>query len=607
MIWTAARRQSHWPGRTTRLLPLLLLGILFVGGSRARSQDGGALDAPQYAQHGAQHPLAEHGDAGGPPLLRGPEITAPSVNRPATVFYAVVSALHVMQSRFFAIWHGTWPYAIDWTAAVMGTQVSTSLAAFSLSGIHRGEADVALADQHVLVSENLINRYTQQLSAFYFGENAFGLRNQAYDDMLWVVLGWLESIKFIDLHSDLHYASSAGANGSTWYAKQFSPAFAHRARIFYDLAARGWNTTLCGGGMIWSPWLTPYKNAITNELFIAASVNMYLYFPGDLNSSPFLANGPFAIEDEDLPAKANDPKYLEAAITGYRWLSSSNMKNSQGLYVDGFHIHGWKGGANGSVGTGNCDVRNEAVYTYNQGVILTGLRGLWEATGATRYLEDGHQLIGDVIAATGWYDRGSETRYKWAGLGRNGVMEEACDPSGSCSQDSQCFKGIFFLHLTTFCASLPVGLRDGVGFKADADVASLHRQSCRGYASWIAHNARAAYGTGQDGVFGMWWTIGLTEEENPNGLALDVPHEGIDYRNQGVPNNTLWRFDEDQLSVDEQQQPRASSEGRIGLASVTDPNDRGRGRTVETHSGGVSVLRALYRLNVMDGGYGLDW
>ena len=39
--------------------------------------------------------------------------------------------------------------------------------------------------------------------------------------------------------------------------------------------------------MSWNPYLEPYKNAITNELFISASIGMYLYFPGDDNDSPF--------------------------------------------------------------------------------------------------------------------------------------------------------------------------------------------------------------------------------------------------------------------------------------------------------------------------------
>ena len=212
-----------------------------------------------------------------------PDVSPETINSPST-YGALLYALHVMESHFFSVSHGTWPGAIDWTAAVMGTQVSSSLSVMSgYTGVQK------LHPSQVYSHENTINRYFTQLTSFYFGENAFSLRTQAYDDMLWVVLGWLESIKFINLHSSLHYAQPASqsllhSQNSSWYARQFIPQFAHRARLFYDLASKGWDTTLCGGGMVWNPHLAPYKNAITNELFIAASIGMYLYFPGDDNA-----------------------------------------------------------------------------------------------------------------------------------------------------------------------------------------------------------------------------------------------------------------------------------------------------------------------------------
>ncbi|KAF4624432.1 hypothetical protein G7Y89_g13737 [Cudoniella acicularis] len=108
-------------------------------------------------------------------------------------FYpAFLNALDVLQDDYFATWQGTWPTSIDWTAAVIGTYVSSALTAISKTSSSKD-------------TENLVNKYFSQLVASYFGQNAFGLRQEAYDDMLWVVLGWLESIKFIDTHSSLHY------------------------------------------------------------------------------------------------------------------------------------------------------------------------------------------------------------------------------------------------------------------------------------------------------------------------------------------------------------------------------------------------------------------
>ena len=543
-----------------------------------------ALQLPLFAAQGnTQSPIADDSST------------------PYNTMPMLLDALEVMQSHFFELWQGTWPRAIDWTAAVMGTHISATLATYtkSLDYVvpYTAAGGAGSLDAEAQWRENLINRYLTQLTSFYFAENAFSLRAQAYDDMLWVVLGWLESVKLISLHMDRHYnhlSSSAGVyNSSTWYAAQFIPPFAHRARVFYELASQGWNTSLCGGGMIWNPSLTPYKNAITNELFIAASVSMYLYFPGDQNSSPFSAPAIDISNQAPSTARPHDPRYLKAAIDGYMWLSTSNMTNSQGLFTDGYHIRGWRGGRNNStIGSGKCDVRNEMVYTYNQGVLLSGLRGLWESTGARSYLEDGHTLIGNVIAATGWHVKHAARRRTWAGLGRNGILEEACDASGMCSQNGQTFKGVFFHHLALFCAPLPTApLIAGVTFAADSESWAAHETKCKNYVPWLAHNAAAAYGTrDEDGVFGMWWGPGHNVSRSG---TTERQHDGaVDYRNAGVPDDSIWRVR--QYSRNSTRSPPEHPEPK--RKGHWDWNERGRGRTVETQSGGVAVLRALQEL-----------
>lgn len=525
-------------------------------------------------------------------------------------FSALLDAIEVMQEHYFEVWAGTWPRAIDWTAAVMGTHISATLSSISdFKGDHsksKGRKDDsrrALARNNY---ENLINQYFTQITSFYFGENAFSLRTQAFDDMLWVVLGWLESIKFINLHSRTGSKTTKDASGlkdhsktAAWYGRQFIPQFAHRARLFMDLASAGWDTSLCDGGMIWNPYLTPYKNAITNQLYIAASISMYFNFPGDDSSSPFITKQISEEVHAMPPAKAHDQKYLDAAIEGYRWLSASNMTNEQGLYVDGFHIQGWRGGKDGSQGSGKCDVRDEMVYTYNQGVVLSGLRGLWRATGSISYLEDGHELIRNVISATGWHQRHNLDNWKWAGIGRNGVLEEACDSSGTCSQDGQTFKGIFFHHLNIFCAPLPKKRfgRNGQTVLVEDDVARLHRNSCDGYGIWIRHNARAAYLTRDSkGKFGTWWDRTFQQSVSGTEEHYTSIIEGTDYRNEGVPKNDLWRLSTDLALQDEGEHRReAEMDMHEPVQNLrSDPNDRGRGRTVETQSGGLAVLRALW-------------
>ncbi|KAK7897673.1 hypothetical protein LTR67_004303 [Exophiala xenobiotica] len=493
-----------------------------------------------------------------------------------SVLQDMLDALEVMQDSYFDLFSGTWPDAIDWTSAVVGTQVSATLASI-VSSLDVSSTSTC-AD--MLAWQNLIDRYYAQTSVFYFGENAFALRNQAYDDMLWVVLGWLENLKFAEMYSLKHWDFLRHNNG--WHGLQVIPMAAHRARVFYDLASVGWDESLCGGGMTWNPYLTPYKNAITNELFAAASIGMYLYFPGDNNTSPYMAQHP------DGFMKPHDPLYLENAVKSYKWLMESRMRNRvSGLYEDGFHITGWHRHPNGTInpGTGNCDDLNHMVYTYNQGVILSASRGLWLATGARSYLDDGHALVESVIRATGWPNLDPT----WSGLGRGGVMEEFCDHGGYCSQDGQTFKGIFFHHLSEFCRPLwpqeEAMLSSVESGTADIDrgVYDYHLARCAAYDKWVARNTEAALATRTaQGHFGMWWTFGQPDDDDD---------DDDDSMAQIHQTTLLPAGADDHLNPKAQDWPDQS----IG---PNDSNDRGRGRTVETQSGGLAILRARWNWDV---------
>lgn len=526
--------------------------------------------------------------------------------RPAlTLFDDTLDAVRVMQNDFFQPWVGTWPTAIDWTAAVMGTQVTGALHSLSRT-LETMRASGNQGDDFK-AKENLVSLYFSQLVGFYFGQDSLSLRGQAFDDMLWVVLGWLDATRFIKDHSNAHFDGLPGVASffqeQGWYGNQWTAAFAHRARIFWHLAERGWDTRLCGGGMNWNPSLSPYKNAITNELWISASVAMYLDFPGDSNSSPF---GVYPDEGSGAPAPAanyppKDRKYLRAAVNGYSWLVDSQMMNSQGLYADGFHISGYP-----QKNRTKCDSRDEMVYTYNQGVVLSGLRGLFRVTGNPRYLEDGHDLIASVIAATGWdlrrdvpLDAFSARLPRWYGLGRAGVLEDACDITGSCSQDAQTFKGIWMHHFATFCAPL----KSDETRATFTDSEAIHLAECKRYIPWLYHNARAARGTRDSrGRFGMWWTAGLLDSLTTGNMVVgpdalpDYGEDVVDYRNDGVPQDETWVGSD---AVPEREGGRYAGQRPIVMraeAAYGDVNDRGRGRTVETQSGGLALLRALVEL-----------
>ncbi|RAL00596.1 putative glycosyl hydrolase [Aspergillus ibericus CBS 121593] len=590
----------------------LTLALSETNALALRSQDVLAPLSPN-----AQVPLEDSTAPSEQLPLPAPEEPDEPIASITRIYRDLLDALNVMQDDYFELWQGTWPTSIDWTAAVLGTQVSATLSSLTSTAGDilpdaGGDTKKPVLEEYASGFENLINHYFDQTSAFYYGEDAFAVRNQAFDDMLWVVLGWLENIKFQVLHTDLHYDDPSSPNGTAklrWHGTQFQTPAAHRARVFYGLASGGWDVSLCGGGMIWSPYLTPYKNAITNELYISASIGMYLYFPGDGIDSPFLES---AVDDENWSdGYPHEPAHLQAAIEGYSWLNASNMTGADGLYADGFHINGWKSADD--PGTGKCDVLNTMVYTYNQGVILSGLRGLWLATAVQQYLSDGHLLVSNVMTATGWPDKVSQ---QWKGLGRGGVLEDACDSAGSCSQNGQTFKGIFFHHLAEFCRDIrPQELRFLASANRTADgedgweyVYEWHQARCRTYRPWIEHNANAALlAKNGDGKIGMWWGNTSATDVSP------LPQGAIDYQNYGAraegsePLTGLLRSRGSKRPSDEMKGP-SSQRGphRWGTASkrsgftelddeAEDPNDRGRGRTVETQSGGVAVLRALYQ------------
>jgi hypothetical protein len=523
-----------------------------------------------------------------------------------------------MQEQYFSLWLGKWTTAIDWTAAVMSTYISSTLSSLSrsLECALSTTRDKSGCDDEAQMMEDEINKYFGQSIASYYGEEAFSLRMQAFDDQLWVVLEWLESIKFIELHSSIHHAPH-GKKEAHWHAQQFVSTFAHRARVFYELAEKGWDWRLCGGGLTWNPRLLPYKNAITNQLFISASISMYLNFPGDENCSPVLSaqdntritheemhnQQRVACDDDEGSNRGRyDPIFRQSAINGYDWLKNVGMLNEQGLYTDGFHIRDYRWNKSATT----CNERNEMVYTYNQGVILSGLRGLWEATGNTTYLLDGYELIKNVIKATGYHSkRGQAVVHneldgdKWHGLGSNGILSELCDPSGSCNQDGQTFKGIFFHHLTAFCDPLPrAPVMSGSTYGASDNEATWHHNKCKSYTPWVVHNAKAALHTRDSkGRFGSYWGApDKFKSTSRSHTLLDVtlPDGAFDYRNFPALLNFLDIDDAPKSGLTtphSQIYQRAKPAGHDG-----DLNDRGRGRTVETQGSGLAVVRAMYEL-----------
>ncbi|KAK6338782.1 hypothetical protein TWF696_009593 [Orbilia brochopaga] len=505
-----------------------------------------------HAQKAHQLPLS--------PVVAGHKSSGINLNStdvPQPLRY-LVHAFDNLQGTFFSPETENYPDAIDWTAAVTATHAVTALHSILLSPLPHN------------TTAHIIDVYFPDIVGFYRTQPVASLKNQAYDDMLWVVLGWLAAVRFLDAYRLFLPADY------NWVFYSWRKDFAFRAREFYEYAEKGWDELFCGGGCIWNPNLQPYKNAITNELFIAASVQMYTTFP---------------IEYEGDKSTDDHLAYLQNAEKAYKWLKGSNFTSTAGLIVDGFHISSyWKR---------LCDERDEQTYTYNQGVVLSGLRGLWEVTGDSGYLEDGYKLVESVIDSEG----------KVGGLVRKNVLEEHCDSWGWCNQDAQTFKGIYFHHLTAFCSPHPYTGTWNSTTEDHPDGLHEHLERCKVFYPFVAHSAEAAWSTRHaiSAVFGMWWSAPLFEKDPDfanmllqGDVELKRDHRAVDRVNSNRGKD--WRLGATDAEIRLAAEGQASWEANVEDETVMkttgrgDLNDRFRGRTVETQTGGVGVMRAAWEL-----------
>lgn len=151
----------------------------------------------------------------------------------------------------------------------------------------------------------------------------------------------------------------------------------------------------CGGGLWWDPRRT-YKNAITNELLIYASTQLYL------------ATGQDA--------------YRDWALRGWAWFAQSGMIGQDGLVNDGLNAA--------------CQNNGQPRYSYNQGVLLGGLSDLTRITGDPAFRA---AAVETALAAT----NGLSTP--------EGILREEV-PIGD---DGLMFKGIFALHMRHLLDDMP--------------------------------------------------------------------------------------------------------------------------------------------------------
>lgn len=187
------------------------------------------------------------------------------------------------------------------------------------------------------------------------------------------------------------------ANVHAWQIDHDPELLAWAAENYRRIVTEYWDDH-CGGGLWWDRART-YKNAITNELLLYASTQLYL------------ATG--------------QASYRDWALRSWAWFAASSMTGADGLVNDGLDAQ--------------CRNNGAPRFTYNQGVLLGGLNDLSAITGDLQYRS---VAVKTALAATRTLvTTGGLLTEPFDGLGRDGPM----------------FKGVFAFHLGHLVEAMPEG------------------------------------------------------------------------------------------------------------------------------------------------------
>ena len=190
-----------------------------------------------------------------------------------------------------------------------------------------------------------------------------GFINSYYDDEGWWALAWIDAY---DLTGNEDYLTAADD-------------------IFQDMTG-AWDD-LWGGGIYWGKyngqpdrtgagavphdWTGPYKNAIANALFIAVAAALGVRYRNR------------------NPAGSGHDDYLHWALRGWKWFSTP--------HPDGVAMINEASLVNDSPNSRGVNNNTESVWSYNQGVILTGLSDLTELTGDETYTGSAEKIADAFI------------------------------------------------------------------------------------------------------------------------------------------------------------------------------------------------------------------
>ena len=218
--------------------------------------------------------------------------------------------------------------------------------------------------------------------------------NDYYDDQQWWALAWIDAY---DVTGKAAYLSMAET-------------------IFANVAANGWDTATCGGGVWWSTAKT-YKNAIPNELFLELAAALANRTSGTASAG-----------------------YLSWAHKEWAWFKASGMINAESLINDGLN----------STNPSACTNNGRTTWTYNQGVILGGLVEFNRAEQDPTLIPQAEAIASAAMSH----------------LAVNGILTEPGNLSGG---DGPQFKGIFMRNLMELYQAIPGTSAQAAQYRSFAD------------------------------------------------------------------------------------------------------------------------------------------
>ncbi|GLB40558.1 putative glycoside hydrolase family 55 protein [Lyophyllum shimeji] len=261
------------------------------------------------------------------------------------------------------------------------------------------------------------------------------LFNKSYDDALWTALMYFKV-----------------GDWRKWQNKSDYTDFYAFGRSIHDYVAATWSDD-CGGGVFWSGDLD-YKNTVVNGLFLVVSSWAY--------------------------ERGGDNSYRDYAVKTWDW-----------LYYHGDHVGDlWGDGIHFNKDTKACSP-DGTLWLYNQGLIASGLGGLYHNTGGTNtsLLDAAEKTINATFA---------DSR-----TSSGGVLKESCDEgaTNSCTgtglyPNGEVFKGLFMKHLQYYIDYAISDKSQGANARYARYISSIAAQ----YSAVIhfATNAGGDIGT-------LWW------------------------------------------------------------------------------------------------------